>query len=200
MIRNCVVVAVEGTHASGKTTLVHALTSHLRERSVHTACTGEPARHSPFMEEIVIYGRGEFDLVAEFDLLGAQLTTQLRAARHQQLLVTDKTLANVVAYARLFLREADASAVDAMAGLCRAVAGMYDAVFYTSDVFDPRAGGDTFRARVADRQHEVDHALREACADAGLPLICVPTWLSTAQRVEWISAQLTERQLLPALR
>ena len=31
MIRNC--VAVEGTHASGKTTLVHALTSHLRERS-----------------------------------------------------------------------------------------------------------------------------------------------------------------------
>lgn len=57
-IRNCTVVAVEGTHASGKTTLIHALTSYYRARGVHANCTGEPARNSPFMEEIVLHGKG----------------------------------------------------------------------------------------------------------------------------------------------
>ncbi|WP_433227551.1 hypothetical protein [Actinomadura formosensis] len=48
-IRNCAVIAVEGPHASGKTTLVHALTSHYREQGIHVTATGEAARHSPFM-------------------------------------------------------------------------------------------------------------------------------------------------------
>jgi thymidylate kinase len=46
-----VLVAIEGTHASGKTTLVHALTAHYRERGVLVDCTAEPARTSPFIEE-----------------------------------------------------------------------------------------------------------------------------------------------------
>ncbi len=35
MLRDCVVIAVEGTHASGKTTLAHALAAHYRERGIH---------------------------------------------------------------------------------------------------------------------------------------------------------------------
>jgi deoxyadenosine/deoxycytidine kinase len=31
MMRKCAVLAVEGTHASGKTTLTHALAAHYRE-------------------------------------------------------------------------------------------------------------------------------------------------------------------------
>jgi thymidylate kinase len=31
-VRGCVLVAIEGTHASGKTTLVHALPAHYRAR------------------------------------------------------------------------------------------------------------------------------------------------------------------------
>jgi thymidylate kinase len=47
-IRDTRVVAIEGTHASGKTTLVHALVSRYRENGIHVTCTGEPARSSPF--------------------------------------------------------------------------------------------------------------------------------------------------------
>jgi len=57
-VRGCVVVAIEGTHASGKTTLVHALTALYRARGVLVDCTGEPARTSPFIEETVIHGKG----------------------------------------------------------------------------------------------------------------------------------------------
>lgn len=199
MIRDCTVIAVEGTHASGKTTLVHALTGHMRERGIHVSCTDEPARRSPFMEEIVIHRRGTFDLVAELDLLGDALTTQLRAARHQTVLVTDKTLANIVAYARLFL-PADTATVTAMTRLCAATAHLYDAVFYCTDRFDPRQAGDDFRDKVADRQLDVDRSLRATFTEIGVPLIGVPEGLTTAKRVEWISSHLADRGLITALR
>ena len=66
-------------------------------------CTGEPARTSPFIEEIVIHGRGRSDLPTEVDLFAAQLMEQLRAARYQRSLICDRTVANVLAYARLVL-------------------------------------------------------------------------------------------------
>jgi thymidylate kinase len=81
-IRDCAVIAIEGTQAARKTTLVHALTSHYREKAVNAACTGEPARTSPFMEAIVLHGKGGFDLVAELDLFAQQLTVPLRTARN----------------------------------------------------------------------------------------------------------------------
>ena len=82
MMRKFAVLAVEGTHASGKTTLTHGLAAHYREQGIHVATVEEPARRSPF-EEIVVHGRGQFDLETEADLFGAQLSAQLRAA-HQR--------------------------------------------------------------------------------------------------------------------
>lgn len=100
-VRGCTLVGVEGTHASGKTTLVHALTAHYRERGVLVDCTGEPARTSPFIEETVIHGKGVFDLATEVDLYAAHLSATLRGARHHHLLICDKTVVNVLAYARM---------------------------------------------------------------------------------------------------
>src|SRR6266436_1132310 len=80
MLRDCVVIAIEGTHASGKTTLTHALAAYYRERGIHVTTVEEPARHSPFIEEIVVHGKGAFDLETEVDLFAAQLSAQLRAA------------------------------------------------------------------------------------------------------------------------
>ena len=103
MLRDCVVIAVEGTHASGKTTLTHALAAHYREHGIHVATVEEPARHSPFVEEIVVHGQGRFDLETEVDLFAAQLSAQLRAARQHTMIICDKTIANVLAYARIVL-------------------------------------------------------------------------------------------------
>lgn len=199
-IRGCTVVAVEGTHASGKTTLVHALVSHYRERGIHVGGAGEPARVSPFMEDIVLRGQGTFDMVAELDAFAAMLTTQLRAARHHSVLIADKTPLNVIAYARTLLPDHDRPVIDAMLGLVTATASLYDAVYYLSDAFDPRQPGDHWRSKVADQQAVIDAGLRQAAMQAGVRLIDVPPDLTTQGRVRWISGHLAESGVLPLSR
>jgi hypothetical protein len=89
--------------------------------------------------------------------------------------------------------------IDAMHQLCRATSDLYDAVFYTSDLFNPHQNGDHFRDKVAEQQVSVDEALRSEAAQAGLELINIPRGLSTTKRVDWITARLTEMDLLAAL-
>jgi predicted ATPase len=200
-LRGCVVIAMEGTHASGKTTLVHALTAAYRERGVHVACTEEVARASPFIEEIVIHDRGTFDLATEVDLFAAQLTSQLRASRHHALLICDKTVVNVLAYARLVLDAPqgtrEAAVVAAMEVFCRAWAPVYDAVFYCPDHFGAQQGGDPFRARVLDLQDATDQMLRDACDDTGISLVELPRGLAVDERVGRIMATVESLGLLP---
>lgn len=201
-IRDCIVIGIDGTQAAGKTTLVHALTSHYRERSVNAACTGEPARESPFMETIVLHGKGAFDLAAELDLFALQLTTPLRAARNHRLLITDKTPANVLALARLVLDPAEPGTTDVLAAMetmCRAwMPRAYDLVVYCRDQFDQSAGGDRFRQKVLNLQQDADTAVYEACKTSGVELTELPAGLSTAERVRWVSDRVRSLQLLSA--
>jgi len=124
MMRDCTVLAIEGTHASGKTTLTHALAAYYREQGIHVTTVEEPARHSPFIEEIVVHGKGQFDLETEADLFAAQLSAQLRAARQHSMIIADKTIANVLAYARIVLPapagSRQAAVLTAMEVFCRA--------------------------------------------------------------------------------
>jgi hypothetical protein len=195
-IRDCTVIGVEGTNAAGKTTLVHALTAHYREQSVRAACTGEPARTSPFMETIVLHHEGTFDLTAELDLFGRHLTDTPRAARHQQLLFTDKTPANVLALARLVLDPTEpgtAGVLAAMDAMCRAWMPLaYDLVIMCGDRYDQKSGGDRFRDKVLGLQDDADRAVREACRDSGVRTLDLPTGLDTADRVQWIAERVNE--------
>jgi energy-coupling factor transporter ATP-binding protein EcfA2 len=188
-IRECRIIAVEGTQAAGKTTLVHALTAHLREQSIGVTCTGEPARVSPFMEDIVLHSEGNFDVVAEMDLFAQHFTVPLRAARHHQLLITDKTPANVLALARLVLDPTEpgtAAVLAAADAMCRAWMPLaYDAIVYCRDRYDQKAGGDRMREKVLSLQEDSDTAIFKACRATGVPILEVPTGLTVAERVHW---------------
>jgi hypothetical protein len=190
-VHGCRLVAIEGTHASGKTTLVHALVSHYRAQGVLVGCTSEPARTSPFIDDIVIHDRGTFDLIAEVDLFGAQLTDQLRATRHLELLICDKTIINVLAYARLVLDTPAGSqaraVLNAMTQFCTAWAPIYDAVFYCADNYDQPA--DPMRAKVTHLQDATADAVLDACTDCGVALHHIPTGLTVDERVTWVSQQ-----------
>jgi hypothetical protein len=52
----------------------------VRERGIHVATVEVPARRSPFIEEIVVHGRGRFDLETEADLFGARSRAPVRWA------------------------------------------------------------------------------------------------------------------------
>ena len=204
MLRDCVVIAVEGTHASGKTTLTHALAAHYRERGIHVATVEEPARHSPFIEEIVVHGKGQFDLETEVDLFAAQLSAQLRAARQHTMLICDKTIANVLAYAQIMLETPPHSraavTLDAMNTFCRAWAGTYDAVLYCCDRFSQHQYGDPYRAKVLDLQSAADRVVRSTCASTGHKVIDIPPGMTTTERVRWIAARLTRLGITTAAR
>lgn len=191
--RGCRLIAVEGTHASGKTTLVHALVAHYQAQGVLVGCSEESARSSPFMEDIVIHGQGDFDLIAEVDLFGAQLSEQLRASRHLQVLICDKTVVNVLAYARLVLDSSPgshtASVLAAMTQFCAAWAPIYDAVFYCADNY--HQDNDPMRARVTHLQDATAHAVLDTCTAAGVALHHIPTGLTVDERVHWVSEQLS---------
>ena len=200
MLRDTVVLAVEGTHASGKTTLTHALAAYYRERGVHVATVEEPARHSPFIEEIVVHGKGTFDLETEVDLFAAQLSAQLRAARQHPMIICDKTIANVLAYAWLVLETPPhsraAAALSAMEAFCQAWAGVYDAVFYCCDHYSQHQPGDPYRAMVLDLQHAADRVVRATCGTVGQRVIDIPPNMTTAQRVDWIAQKVARLRIL----
>ncbi|MFE4667181.1 AAA family ATPase [Streptomyces sp. NPDC056716] len=199
-IRECRVIAVEGTQAAGKTTLVHALTAHLRERSINVTCTGEPARTSPFMEDIVVHRQGNFDLVAELDLFAQHLTVPLRAARHHQILITDKTPANVIALASLVLDRTDRDVgqiLGAAEAMCRAwMPRAYDVIVYCQDRYDQKAGGDRMREKVLDLQYETDNTLRAVLRHCGVDILMMPPGLTVADRVQWTTDRLDDMGLI----
>jgi predicted ATPase len=192
-MRDCLAVAIEGTHASGKTTLTHALAAHYREQGIHVATVEEPARHSPFIEEIVVHGKGTFDLETEVDLFGAMLSAQLRAARQHTMTICDKTIANVLAYARLVLDTPPGSrehaALNAMEVFCRAWAPSYDVVFYCCDNYDQEQTGDPYRSKVLNLQESADRIVRQTCATVGQHVIDIPPHMTTTERVEWIATR-----------
>jgi len=196
MLRDCVILAVEGTHASGKTTLTHALAAHYREQGIHVATVEEPARHSPFIEEIVVHGKGTFDLETEVDLFGAMLSAQLRTARQHTMIIADKTIANVMAYAWIVLQappgSREAAVLDAMRLFCQAWAGTYDAVFYCVDRFDQHQKGDPYRAKVLDLQTAADRVVRSTCATVGQRVIDIPPNMTTDERVGWIASRVSK--------
>lgn len=196
MLRDCVVLAIEGTHASGKTTLVHALAAWYRERGIHVTTVEEPGRHSPFIEEIVVHGQGRFDVACEVDLFAAQLSAQIRATRQHAMIICDKTVANVLAYARLVLPappgSRDAATLAAMEAFCRAWAGVYDSVFYCCDRFSQYQPGDPYRAKVLHLQSAADRVVRSTCATTGQKVIDIPPSMTTAERVRWITARVTK--------
>ncbi|MGH3700101.1 MAG: AAA family ATPase [Pseudonocardiaceae bacterium] len=197
-IRDCVVIAIDGTHASGKTTLIHALTAHYRRQGVNVAAMGEPARSSPFIEEIVIHQRGTFDLAAEVDVFAAHLQLHLRTARNHQLLIADKTIINVLAYARILLDVApdslDAAVLAAMETFCRAWAPTYDLVFFTHDHYTQPSDG--FRAKVAGLQDTAATALRELYEHLDIPVVDIPLGYETAERVGWIAKRVAAAGLV----
>jgi hypothetical protein len=85
----------------------------------------------------------------------------------------------VLAYARMVLPALvgshEAAMLDAMAGFCRVWAPLtYDAVFYLPDRYQHPA--DPMRAKVDHLQAETADAVRDTCADVGLPLLDVPRW------------------------
>jgi predicted ATPase len=193
-LRNAKLVAFDGTHASGKTTLIYAVAALLRRQGVHVTTLGEPARASPFVDDVVIHNAGDFDMPLELDIFAAHITNTLRAARSHDVVLADKTPTNVLAYCKMLIHTEpgtwDAEMVGAMDGFCRAWGKAYDAVFFCQDHYLAEQGGDKYRVRVADLQVQADGLLRAEYARLGQPIIEIPYALDIGKRARWVAVRM----------
>ncbi|HEX3960603.1 MAG TPA: AAA family ATPase [Trebonia sp.] len=185
----CTVIAIEGAHGTGKSTLAHAILTHYKTRNVNAGLVAETARRSPFIEDVVIHGKGPLSLEAEIQLFAAHISEEQLAARHHEIMISDKTIANVIGYARLLVAEtsgADAL-IKAMTNFAMTYSRYYDAVFYLSDMYDPALTRDPFRPVDHRFQVDADRYIRGACEEVGLSLYKVPTGLTIQDQVNWVS-------------
>lgn len=195
-IHGCTILAIDGTHSSGKTTLATALTQHYQGIGLNAVYLPDPARESPLIAAVIADPAKSFDLTIELDLFAATITQQIRATPGHRLVVTDKTLANVLAYARLLLKKPQKHkpTFHALTRMCRAWQP-YDLVIRCVDHFPIDVADDPYRSRVTELQEAADYAVGVALDEAGYPVVDLPAGLSTDQRIQWI----LDHPLAPAL-
>jgi hypothetical protein len=189
-IGSCRLVGIEGAHGTGKSTLALAVTAECKRRHVHAGCVVERARQSPFIEDAVIHKAGPITIHGELHLFALQVAHEQSLARHHELLICDKTVANVLGYARLLLGQ-DTSATTQ--GILRGLEGflseyvkLYDQVFYSSDLYDLTLTHDPYRPQDRKFQRDAAGAVRQACSDLGIPLVAIPSDLSHQDKVAWV--------------
>lgn len=199
-LRHAKLLAFDGTHASGKTTLIYAVAASLRRQGVHVTTLGEPARTSPFVDDVVIHKTGDFDMALELDLFAAHITNSLRAARSHEVVLCDKTPTNVLAYCKMLLKVEpgtwDAEMADAMDGFCRAWGQAYDVVFFCQDHYGTVQRGDKYRTRVADLQVQADSLVRAQYTRLGQQIIEIPRGLDIDKRARWVVARIKKLGLI----
>ena len=130
-IGTCRVIGIEGTHGSGKSTLALAVAAACKRR--HTGCLVDPARQSPFIEDVVVHKTGAVTIQAELHLLGLQIAHEQVLARHHALLICDTTVANVLGYSKLLLQERSTLEMEILGVIepfLRTYARFYDGVFF----------------------------------------------------------------------
>lgn len=186
----CRVIGIEGAHGAGKSTLALAVAAECKFRHVNVASLIERARESPFVEDAAVRRVAAFTVNGELHLLGEQIAAEQRLARHHELLVCDKTVANVLGYSRLLLGTSNdvytRNLLDRLPIFLTAYAGIYDRVFFTADRFDLALTRDPFRPNDEEFRAAAEVAVHQACIDIGLPLDLIPTGLTHDQRVQWV--------------
>jgi AAA domain len=199
-LRNAKLIAFDGTHASGKTTLIYAVAALLRRRGVHVTTLSEPARASPFVDDVVLHQAGDFDMLLELDLFAAHITNAVRAARSHQVVLGDKTPTNVLAYCKMVVHIKpatwDAAMAEAMDVFCRAWGQAYDVIFYCQDHYGTGQRGDRYRVKVAGLQAQADELVRAEYERLHQPLIEIPRGFDLDERARWVVAQMEQRGLM----
>ena len=189
MIKGIPIIAFDGTHSSGKTTLIYALAAKLQEIGINCAVLTEPTRNSPLVDDVVIRNKGCFDLLLEVDLIAAHISQTVRATRGYSVILSDRTPVSVIAYTKLLVKlqnEFEISFFTSIDELVKNWISIYDIVFYCNDFFNLNVDTDIMRSKVQEIQKEVDIQTKEEYRRFGLSLEHLPKNLTTAQRVDFI--------------
>jgi nicotinamide riboside kinase len=204
-IRSCSLIAIDGPQGSGKTTLVHALAAHLRERSIRVAASGEATRASVYFEDALLRG-DPLDINVELHILGSLVKAEHEAARHHELVICDRSALNIAAYSQLLVGGGGPesnSLLEAISRFCTSYGALYDLVAYLEDCYDLAFDSDPFRPLTTGKSGvaspvEADRALREAYERARIKVCLAPMGMTISEKVGWLASQLVQRDIIRA--
>lgn len=193
-IDDCVVVGIEGSHGTGKTTLAHSLTAALSAEGVQVGCLGEVVRGSPWFQEALLRGDGRVSSDAFLHLVANQLRLEIEGTQYNRVLVCDRTILSTLGYWELRLnpRHGDERLLEVLQGLAGWHTARYDMLLYCEDYYDLTLGEDPFRGRDAAFREASDESIRSTIERFGTPLEAVPRGLDPQTKTAW-----ARKELLP---
>jgi deoxyadenosine/deoxycytidine kinase len=192
---------IDGTFASGKTTLVAALMAELKSRSLNAGAFQEVARQDPFLEDALVRKTRVVDADTELHLICSLIAAQLRAARAHEIVISDTGPLNIIAHVTVLaprkVRDRYRELIDAMTELAFAQTRRATAVYLLTDRFDPDASTDRLRVFDARKQRQIERTLRSLYDEAEVAIIEVPARLTMRARVDWVMKDAEKRGLWP---
>ena len=189
MIKNCFLIAFDGTHASGKTTLKYSVAAKLKEMGYNCVVLSEPARNNPLVDDVVLRNIEKFDILLEVDLLMNHISSCIRGTRNSNVILSDRTPANVVAYTNLLVESRDNIELELWEkcdGLIEGWIKFYDLIFYCQDFYVENASLDKMRSKVVGMQQSVDSETRRQYEKYDCDLQFFPCGLTLDQRTGWV--------------
>lgn len=193
MIRNTPLIAFDGTHSSGKTTLIYAVAAELKAKGINCVILPEPARISPLVEDVVLHDIGSFDIPLETELFALHLLQCVQACRVGKFVISDRTPANVMAYTHLLVNSLDKKEREFFAAMENATSQwlkFYDLIFYCCDHFNINLDEDRLRSKVVGIQDSVDEMTRLEYKKANIQPIDIPCGLQLKERVDFVLSNL----------
>ncbi|MBS3142359.1 AAA family ATPase [Candidatus Woesearchaeota archaeon] len=165
-------IAIVGVHGTGKTALVYDVAATLKmHHHVNVGVTSEGARSCPYLLA------HDFVPEAETNIFARQLVAETDSIRLYDLVICDKSPAEVVMYANLFFptpspaHEAQFAAIEAFA---RMHMRSYDAIFRTTTLFDLTLTDDPMRPTDPDVRLRAHNSLGDLLDDFELTYVDLP--------------------------
>ena len=189
MIKDCLLIAFDGSHASGKTTLKYLVAAKLKEMGLNCVVLSEPARNNPLVDDVVLRNHEEFDIPLEVDLLMTHISSCIRGTRNGNVILSDRTPANVIAYTNLLVKTKDDKELEfwkKCVGLVEGWMKFYDLIFYCQDFYTEKENQDKMRSKVVGMQQSVDLETRKQYEKFNYNLQYIPRGLTLEEKADLV--------------
>lgn len=169
--------------------LKYYVASKLRESGTNCVVLPEPARNSPLVDDVVLREEGSFDIPLEVDLVMSHISQCIRGTRDGEIILSDRTPVNVLAYAQLLVDASDTTEkalLEKCESLIDSRVNFYDLIFYCQDFYFADVAKDSRRRKMVEIQEEVDLETRRQYEKFGCKLRYVPEDLSLEEKGEFV--------------
>lgn len=185
MLNGKLLIAFDGTHSCGKTTLKYSVAAKLKEIGINCVVLPEPARENPLVDDVVLRDVGKFDLFLETDLIMNHVSQCIRGIRQGNVILSDRTPINVIAYTNLLVEHEnllDAELYRKCVSFVETWHKFYDLIFYCQDYYEIDVNVDNMRNKVIDIQVTVDEETRRLYQEYKGNIKYIPEGLSLEEK------------------